>query len=218
MKITRILNYCGALAIGLLPSLAALPAAAGLVTQTQVSVLDEVFYSNFLLGNTLDDVRPAGAYTLTSPFNIGGIHWRVTGEIEYTGTTGLTSELLTISGTYVHMTNPHPGETENSYSFSHSWSAWDVATDGMGDPALVGTKFGTMFDEFQLHPGGDHLDRFSATFFLMASNPTDPLGPKLFNSAFFEFTSSHPVPLPAALPCLIAGLGGLAWIRRRQQS
>lgn len=206
-----------ALSLSLLPLFTALPAVAGIVAIVETVAKDELFSSRFLLTVNLDKFRPVGSYTLIAPFDIGGAHWNVTGTAQFTGTAGFTSELLTLSGTYTHISNPHPGETSNSFFFSQSWNAWDVATDSLGNPDFAGTKTGTVFDVLQTHPGGDHEDRFLASFNIAASNLNDANGPKYFDTAFFDFTASHPIPLPAALPCLLAGLGGLAWLRRRSR-
>ena len=142
--------------------------------------------------------------TVTAPqFDIGGASFSQVSAFNYTFSSGLSVDLANLSSSTF---NPTPG----------SWTTTTITSTTVGGSAVGDTDLTTGFT----FSGANNLKiaESQGTLFniQVANNLINPASGGVSNDfGYWKLESLTPVPLPAALPLLLSGLGLIGAARRR---
>ena len=142
--------------------------------------------------------------TVTNPqFNVAGASFSDITDFDYTFSSGLTVSLADLTS---HTFNPTPA----------SWTTSTITSTTTGGSAVGDTDLTTGF----IFGGADNLKiaESQGTLFniQVANNLINPASGGVSNDfGYWKLESLTPVPLPAALPLLLSGLGLIGAARRR---
>ena len=143
--------------------------------------------------------------TVTAPqFAIGGASFSQVKGFDYTFSSGLSVDLANLTSSTF---NPTPG----------SWTTSTITSTTVGGSAVGDTDLTTGFT----FSGANNLKiaESQGTLFniQVANNLINPASGGVSNDfGYWKLESLTPVPLPAALPLLLAGLGMIGVVRRRR--
>lgn len=213
-----------ALALAATTALLATGAAAATFSADDATASTE-FNSNYVAKNTINGsgLSAPGDPAATHATYTTGNHWTTTGEAV---------------GAFIDWSFDDPQTLGGLYIWNHRSN--NIATNAFYEPVLFGLTISdagnnvlASFTGVPLAPNTDQSQAFSLTSLLTgvstvrftveatennnASTNLTGLAEVLFDDALIAGATSlaAPIPLPAGLPLLLAGMGGLALLRRR---